>query len=159
MDACTKDIVNQFKKHKQAYDEAYNAHKITKTKQIQSAQLAFETKKRQEIDIQAKAVQELDMYAKEYVNTQEQQKLRLAQTMLEKDADFNQQKLEFNLIKEKMADKLFVSNMRQNMIADCINSGSLNVYDSQFKYSNTDGKDPLVAGIDAYIEAQLNEVK
>jgi len=45
--------------------------------------------------------------------------------MLEKDADFAQKKLEFNLIKEKMADKLFVANMRQTMIGSVTQNGAM----------------------------------
>ena len=62
------------------------------------------------------AAQNLDLHSKEYVNDIAQKKLRLSQDMLEKDASFAQEKLEYNLIKEKMADKLFVANMRQTII-------------------------------------------
>jgi hypothetical protein len=60
------------------------------------------------------------------VNTRAQAKLRNDQEMLKKEAEFSQKKLELNLIKEKMADKLFVADMRQKMIGDCTSSNFIN---------------------------------
>ena len=59
---------------------------------------------------------------------------------------------EYDLIKEKMNDPVFVKNMRQEIIGSVYASAS-----GSWTVRNLDGQDALVHLVDSLVDAQLNE--
>jgi len=59
---------------------------------------------------------------------------------------------EYDLIKEKMNDPVYVKNMRQEIIGSVYASASGSWY-----VRNLDGQDALVHLVDSLVDAQLNE--
>ena len=83
----------------------------------------------------------------EVVKTIEREALNEAQNRTMKQA-------EYDLIKDKMNDPVYVKNMRQEIIASVYASAS-----GSWTVRNLDGQDALVHLVDGLVEAQLNEEK
>jgi hypothetical protein len=83
----------------------------------------------------------------EVVKTIEREALNEAQNRTMKQA-------EYDLIKDKMNDPVYVKNMRQEIIASVYASAS-----GSWTVRNLDGQDALVHLVDGLVDAQLNEEK
>ena len=96
-----------------------------------------------------KSVKRGELRANENKVEKEKKKQQLDEKMKEKNQELQFKQKSFDIIKDKMQDPLYVSNLRNEVVASVYQN--IDTYNSKFTLSNMEGKDALIMAVDNFI--------
>lgn len=99
-----------------------------------------------------KSVKRGELRANENKVEKEKKKQQLDEKMKEKNQELQFKQKSFDIIKDQMQDPLYVSNLRNEVVASVYQN--IDTYNSKFTLSNMEGKDALIMAVDNFIADQ-----